>query len=244
MSDTFNLTGSNSALGGLSPLQAGGLAAGAAGIGSLLAQGPGQLPYQYSEATQYAPWLQSTGTQNITQGQQDIAQGEATLGQAAAGQLTAPQAAQLGQYQSGLTNQSRQMFYNMGRNPDADTAAITQQANVDQQVNAMAQQMIQSTIALGLGQAQIGSNLMGAGTQQISAADQALIQAGQAQVQLDTTYSNNLTSAFGAIGKMFGLSAIFGGGGSSAASSSSGALADLGLAGEDPATVLASLALV
>jgi hypothetical protein len=226
----------------MSPLQAGGLGAGALGIGAMMAQGPGKLPPQFGQATAIAPWEQSIGAENISQGQSFVGAGEQTLANAAAGQLTAPQQAQLGQYEKGLNNQSRQMFYNMGRNPDADTAAITQTANVDQQVNAMAQQMIQSTIQLGLGQISSGNALMQTGGAEISAADQALIQAGNAQVQLDTAYSNNLTSAFGAIGKMFGMSALAGGG--SSAASSSSALSSLGLAGEDPATVLESLALV
>jgi hypothetical protein len=201
-------------IGGLSPLS---LGVGALGVGSLLAQGPGKLPSQFGQATADAPWLQSTGANNISQGQSFVGAGEQTLANAAAGTLTAPQQAQLGQYESGLTNQSRQMFYNMGRNPDADTAAITQQGNVDAQVNAMAQQMIQSTIQLGLGQISSGNSLMQTGGAEISAADQALFQAGQAQVQLDTTYSTNLTNAFGAIGKMFGLSSLASGGAGGAA---------------------------
>jgi hypothetical protein len=236
-------TSFGSALGNISPLQAGALGAGALGVGSLLAQGPGNLPWEFGAVASTSPWLTSTGQQTIGQGQQFINQGEQTLNNAAAGDLTGPQQAQLGQYSAGLNNQSRQMFYNMGRNPDADTAAITQQGNVDQQVNAMAQQMIQSTIQLGLGQISEGNSLMSTGSGEISAANNALIAAGNAQVQQDTAYSTNLTNAFSAIGKMFGVSALAGGG-SSAGSSSSGVLADLGLAGEDPATVLASLALV
>jgi hypothetical protein len=191
-----------------SPLQAGALGLGAAGLGTMLAMGPGQLPSQFGQATAYSPWEAATGAQNISEGGGFVAAGEQTLANAAAGELTAPQTAQLGQYEKGLTNQSRQMFYNMGRNPDADTAAITQTANNDAQVNAMAQQMIQSTIALGLGQISSGNALMQTGGAEISAADQALIAAGNAQVQLDTSYSSSLANAFGAIGKMFGLGAL------------------------------------
>jgi hypothetical protein len=108
----------------------------------------------------------------------------------------------------------------------------------------MAQQMIQSTIALGLGQISSGNQLMQTGGAEISAADQALLAAGQAQVQLDTTYSTNLTNAFGAIGKMFGMSALAGGGSSAGGSGALDAYEGVSSGGITNADLLASLALV
>ena len=229
--------------GGMSPLSAGALGVGALGVGSMIAQGAGKLPSQFGQAEASAPWLTSTGQNTIGQGQTLVGQGTSALDMARRGELTPEQQAQLGQLSSGLTNKSRQMFYGMGRNPDADTAAITQQGNDDQQLVAASQQMIQSTIQLGLGEISGGTALMGTGSSEINAANQTLIAAGNAQLQLDTTYSNNLTSAFGAIGKMFGMSSLASKG-AGAAGGSDSILSSLGLGGEDAATVLESLALV
>jgi hypothetical protein len=212
MSDTFDTSssGKDSSSGGSSsslfssPLALGAGGIGALGLGALIAQGPGQLPSQFGQATQSSPWEIATGQQTIGQGQQLVGQGTQALAMAQAGQLTPEQQAQLGQYSSGLTNQSRQMFYSMGQDPDKSTGFVTQTANIDQQVNAMAQQQIQSTIKLGLGEISGGNSLMSTGQSEISAATQALMAAGEAQLKLDTSYSSNLTSAFGAIGSMFG----------------------------------------
>jgi hypothetical protein len=206
--------GSSSLFSGSGPsgsqlLGAGALGIGAVGIGSLLAQGPGNLPSQYGQLEQNAPWLQAAGQQEFGQGQSMVTSGQQALTMAQNGQLTAPQQAQLNQYSTGLTNQSRQMFANMGQNPDQSTAFLTQTANNDAQVNAMAQQEIQSTIQLGLGEVSGGSSLMSGGLGYESAANQALIAAGQAQIQLDQQYSSGLSSAFGAIGSLFG--AVVGG---------------------------------
>jgi hypothetical protein len=157
--------------------------------------------------TNNVPFLQNTGATDVGAGQTLVNQGTSALNMAAQGQLTAPQEAQLGQYESGLTNQSRQMYYSMGLDPDKSTGFVTQTANVDAQVNAMAQQDIQSTIQLGLGEVSGGNSLESTGLGFENAANQALIAAGQAQLQLDTSYTQSLTSAFGAIGQMFGAAA-------------------------------------
>jgi hypothetical protein len=187
-----------------SPLALGAAGVGALGLGALIAQGPGQLPSQFGQATEIAPWEINTGQQTIGQGQTLVNQGTQAVGMAQAGQLTPEQAAQLEQYSSGLTNQSRQMFYSMGQNPDKSTGFVTQTGNIDAQVNAMAQQEIQTTLQIGLGEISSGNSLMATGGSEISAATQALMAAGEAQLKLDTSYSSNLTSAFGAIGSMFG----------------------------------------
>ena len=64
----------------------------------------------------------------------------------------------------------------------------------------MAQAQIQSTIQLGLGEISGGSSLIGQGLSFQTAANQALIAAGEAQIKQDQTYSAALTSAFTALG--------------------------------------------
>jgi hypothetical protein len=202
-----------------------GAGVGALGVGALLAEGPGSLPSQFGQVTNNVPFLQSTANTDIGQGQALVGQGTQALDMAQNGQLTGPQAAQLQQYQSGLTNQSRQMFYSMGQDPDKSTGFVTQTANVDAQVNAMAQQDIQSTIQLGLGEISGGNSLEGTGLGFENAANQALIAAGQAQLQLDTSFTQSLTSAFAGIGQMFGAAAKGGGaaaGGAGAAAAAGG----------------------
>lgn len=184
-----------------------GAGVGALGIGALLAQGPGKLPEQFGQLEATVPGLQSQGQQAFGQGQTLLGQGSEALAMAQRGELTPEQAAQLKLYSEGLSNTSRQMFYNMGRNPDADTAAITQQGNIDTQVMAMAQSQIQTTIQLGLGEISGGTSLENVGLGFENAANQALITAGEAQLKLDTQYSTNLTNAFASIGQMFGAAA-------------------------------------
>src|SRR5580700_12040902 len=128
MSDTSGAGGGGSGFGGSSssslfssPLSLGAAGVGALGLGALIAQGPGQLPSQYGQATASSPWEIATGQSTIGQGQTLVNQGTEALAMAEAGQLTAPQQAQLGQYQSGLTNQARQQFYSMGQDPDKST---------------------------------------------------------------------------------------------------------------------------
>jgi hypothetical protein len=198
----------SSGLGGIGGL--GGLAAlgvGAAGFGTILGMGESPLPTEYGQALGQVPALQANAGTLFNEGQTLTAQGTQALADAEAGRLTPEQQAQLGQFSTGLTNKSRQMFASMGRNPDADTAAITQQANDDAQVNAMAQQQIQTTIQLGLGELSSGSNFSGQSLAASSAASNILLQAGQAQLQQDKAYSDSLTSAFSSIGKMFAAAA-------------------------------------
>ena len=199
-------SGASSSIGSLGNLGSiGALAGGAAGLGwAILAQGEGSLPSQFQQLQAGVPGLQQTGSALTSQGQALQAQGMQAVGMAQQGQLTAPQQAQLSQYGAGLNNQSRQMFYNMGRNPDADTAAINQSGNNAAMVNAMAQQDIQSTLQIGLGELSAGATSIGQGLQFDQAANQALLAAGEAQLKLDQQYSTSLTSAFSSIGNLFG----------------------------------------
>ena len=232
MSLTSAAGGASSLFG--SPLSLAAGAGGLLGAGVLLAEGPGSLPSQYGQLTGNVPNLQNMGTTSYGQGQSLVGQGTSALEMAQAGQLTAPQQAQLGQFQSGLTNQARQQFYSMGQDPDKSTGFVTQTANIDAQVNAMAQQEIQSTIQLGLGEISGGNSLEQTGLGFENAANQALIAAGQAQLQLDQQYSQNLSAAFGSIGSMFGLGMLGssgGGGGGTPGTSIGGSFGPTSLGG-------------
>ena len=197
------------------------LGVGALGIGALASGGPAALPPQFGQMN--VPYLQQTGQGLVGQGQGLVGQGQSALAMAQHGELTPEQQAQLKVYSGGLTNQARQQFYNMGQNPDESTAFLSTTANIDAQVNAMAQQQIQTTIQLGLGEISGGNSLIGQGLGFESAANQALLQAAQAQMAADKDYSSSLTSAFSAIGTMFG--AVFGGPAGAAAGGAAGKLA-------------------
>jgi hypothetical protein len=186
---------------------AGMLGAGALGFGALMAQGPGQLPAQYGQLQAGVPGMQAEGHALEATGSGLVGQGQEALAMGQRGELTPAQQAQLKQYSGGLTNQARQTYMNMGRNPDADTSFISATADIDSKVNAMAQQQIQTTIQLGLGEISSGSSLTGQGLGFENAANQALLQAGQAQMQLDKSYSDSLTSAFSSIAGMFAKAA-------------------------------------
>jgi hypothetical protein len=189
--------GSNSFLG-----SAGALGLGALGLGSLLAQGPGPLPGEFANLKYNAATMTDTGQGLTTQGQGLVSQGQSALAMAQRGELTPEQQAQVSQYGTGLTNQARQMYYNMGVSPDSNTSFLSTTADIDAKVNAMAQQQIQSTIQLGLGEISGGSSLIGQGLGFENAANQVLLQAGQAQLQQDKAYSDSLTSVFGSIAKL------------------------------------------
>lgn len=198
----------SSSLGGIGALGALGL--GAAGFGAILGRGESPLPGEYAALGATIPALQSNAGTLFSQGQTLTNQGTEALAMAQRGELTPAQQAQLGQYKAGLENKSRQMFYSMGRDPDKDTAAITQQANDDAQVNAMAQQQIQTTVQLGLGELSSGASFSGQALGYSNAASNILLQAGQAQLQQDKDYSQALTNSFSSIGQLFGsaLSAL------------------------------------
>ena len=181
---------------------AGALGVGALGLGAILGMGPGSLPPQFGQMQSEVPGMLSTGQGLVSQGQGLVGQGQSALAMAQAGQLTPEQAAQVQVYGTGLTNQARQMYYNMGIDPGKDTSFLSTTADIDTKVNAMAQSQIQSTIQLGLGEISGGSSLIGQGLGFDNAANQILLQAGQAQLQQDKNYSDSLTSVFSGIAKM------------------------------------------
>jgi hypothetical protein len=198
----------DSSLGGGGWGGAAALGVGALGFGAILGMGESSLPPQFGQLTGSVPGLRSEAALLEGQGSALTAQGTQALDMARRGELTPEQQAQLKVYSGGLTNQARQTYANMGRNPEGDTSFISTTANIDAQVNAMAQSQIQSTIALGLGELQAGSSLSGQGLGFENAANQALIAAGQAQLAEDKNYSDALTGAFASIGKMFGAAMV------------------------------------
>lgn len=185
-------------------LAGGALAAGAGGLGYMLSRGPGSLPAQYGQLEAGIPGMVDEAHLLEGQGGALVGQGTEALRMGQRGELTPEQQAQLTQFRTGETNKARQMYAGMGRNPDQDTAYLGTTADIDARVNAMAQEQIRSTIALGLGEISSGSSLIGQGAGFQSAANSALIAAGEAQMKLDKQYSDSLTSAFTAIGTMFG----------------------------------------
>ncbi len=179
-------------------------AAGGAGLAGLFLSGSNELVPQFQQLEAQVPGLESEAQTLEGEGQTFTTEGTQTVNNAAAGVLTPQQQAQLSVFQSGLTNTADQEYASMGRNPNQDTSFISTQADIDTKVNAMAQQQIQSSIALGLGQISAGSNATGQGLEFQNAADQALIVAGNAQVASDAAYSQALSGAFSAIGTIVG----------------------------------------
>ena len=184
---------------------AGTLAAGGAGAaGLLLTGGSTQLPPQFQQLEANAPVLEADANTTFSEGQTFAGQGAQALQMAQNGQLTPPQQAALQLYKQGLNNTAAQTYAGMGRNINQDTSGISTQANIDTQVNAMAQQDIQSTIALGLGETSAGNAYDSTSLGFENAANTALIAAGNAQIQADKDYSSSLSGAFGAIGTLLG----------------------------------------
>jgi hypothetical protein len=212
MSDV-SYTGGSGSTGGSSsslfssPLSLGSVgtaAAGGAGLAGILSLGETAPPWEFGQVASNAATLEGESGTLFGEGQNFTNSGAAALTMAQNGQLTQPQQAQLQLYQQGLQNQAAQTYASMGRNISEDTSGISTQANIDTQVNAMAQQQIQSTIALGLGETSAGSNFTGQALGYESAANQALIAAGNAQVQADQAYSSALSGVFSALGTIAG----------------------------------------
>jgi hypothetical protein len=207
---TLGPSGNSGGLSSSSPLSLGGLnlgtaAAGGAGLAGLLTLGGGTgLPWEYGQLETNAGNLESDSGVLFNEGQTFQGQGQQTLNNAAAGVLTPPQQAALSVYQSGLENTADQQFATMGRNINQDTSGISVQADIDTKVNAMAQQDIQSSIALGLGQISEGNAITSESLGFENAANTALIAAGNAQIQADQSYSNALSGVFSAIGTIAG----------------------------------------
>lgn len=190
-----------------SPLSLSGLgtvAAGGAGLAGLFSMGETAPPWEFGQVANNASTLEGESGTLFGEGQTFTNQGAQALEMAQNGQLTQPQQAALQLYRQGLNNTAAQTYAGMGRNINQDTSGISTQANIDTEVNAMANQQIQSTIALGLGETSAGSSFSGQALGYESAANQALIAAGNAQVQADTAYSSALSGVFSALGSIAG----------------------------------------
>lgn len=180
------------------------LAAGGAGLAGILSLGETAPPWEFGALTNNASTLENESTTLFGEGQSFLNSGAQALTMAQNGQLTPPQQAALDQYSKGLNNTADQTYASMGRNINQDTSGISTKANIDAQVNAMANQQIQSTIALGLGETSAGGSLTGQSTADMSAANQALIEAGKAQMASDQAYSTALSGVFSALGSIAG----------------------------------------
>jgi hypothetical protein len=191
-------------LSGSSMLGLGALGVGAGGLAAILGQGESPLPGEFSQLTASVPTLQSQGATVFGEGQGYLNQGAQALQMAQNGQLTQPQQAQLQLFREGESNKAAQTYAGMGRNINQDTSGISTQSHIDAEVNAMAQQQIQTTIALGLGETSAGGSLTGQALGFENVANQALIAAGNAQLQQDKDYSTALTGAFSSIATILG----------------------------------------
>ena len=201
-------TGGGSSGGGSSNLLGlGELGIGAAGLGAILGEGKSPLPSEFGQLTASVPGLQADASTVFGQGQNLTNQGSQALQMAQNGQLTPEQQAQLQVYQGGLQNTAAQEYATMGRNSNEDTSFISTQAQIDTRVNAMAQQQIQSTIAIGLGETSAGNSYDSTALGFENVANQALIAAGNAQIQQDKDYSSSLTGAFTAVASLAGSAA-------------------------------------
>ena len=107
------------------------------------------------------------------------------------GTLNASQNSVLQQMKQDATNAARQAMFNQGvQNPEADSRWPQWVAQIDSQVSAAAQQMIQQNIQ---------NSLQG---------DQQLIQIAQLQMSADQAFTNNLVRATTAIGTAAGLGGL------------------------------------
>lgn len=141
------------------------LAMGAAPLALSLGMGQQGLPSQLAAAQANATALASQGSN-----------------------LNAAQSASLTQMRQNAINAARQAMFNQGvQNPEADTRWSQMVMNIDSQVTAAAQTMIQQNIQ---------NSLQG---------DQQLIQIAQLQMQSDQNFANMLLNATKALGTAAGL---------------------------------------
>lgn len=182
-----------------------------------------------SDIESYVPTLRGKASALEATGSALVGQGQEALAAANRGEVTAGQQAKLDATRAAEQNKARQMFSNMGLNADQTTSYLTESQQIDQNILIAAQNYIDSnvktalsTISSGATLTQEGLSFESAATSEESlslnaytsslgfqnAAATALTTAGQAQLTLDTNYSNSLTNAFTSIGKMFGQAAL------------------------------------
>jgi hypothetical protein len=190
-------------LGGVGELVGGAAALG--GLGYILSKGPSPLPGEFGTlSNQYAPYQYAGGQQLQAFGSAEAYQGAGDLRSAAAGSLTPEQQAALTSEKATESNQALQMYAGMGRTPTKDTSYLGTSQTIDLNLMKMAQGFVSNNIQAALSEITSGQAFIGEGLQFESAASADLIAAGNAQVQLDKQYSDEVASAFGALGKIFG----------------------------------------
>lgn len=178
-------------------------------LSSLFKKDP--LPAEYGQISSIGTGLSSSADSLRSYGTDLTKLGQSELDLAYQDKLTPSQQSKVDSYQTGLTNQARQMYYNMGRTPDKDTSFISTTADIDSKVSAMSEDYIQSTIKLGLGELAAGASLFSSATSADSAATTALSDTGKAQLDADKDYKKTLTDTFNSLFKLFGTATGTGG---------------------------------
>lgn len=195
--------------GSSSPFNLGSLAPTAAaaggGLAALFLSGSGpNIPWQVGQVGTNATGLENEAGTLWGSGNALIAGGESALGPAMAGVLTPEQQATLTTEQQSAQNVADQTYAAMGRNPNQDTSFASTQANINTKMMAAANNFVNTNISNAFQEISSGANLTGQGTQDMSAANQALLQAAQLTMTADQNYSNSLAGAFSAIGTLVG----------------------------------------
>jgi hypothetical protein len=191
-----------------SPFSLGSLAPAAAaggGLAALFLSGGGpNIPPQVGQVDTNATGLENEASTLWGTGNALIAGGQSALAPAMAGVLTPEQQATLTTESQSAQNVANQEFASMGRNANQDTSFISAQTDINTKMLAAANTFVNTNIASAFSEIQSGASLTGQGTQDMSAANTALLQAAQLTMTADTNYSNSLTSAFSAIGTLVG----------------------------------------
>jgi hypothetical protein len=205
---TGDLSGGKDPGSSSSPFSLGSLAPAAAaggGLAALFLSGGGpNIPPQVGQVDTNAGGLEGEATNLWSTGNSLIAGGQSALAPAMAGVLTPEQQATLTVERQSADNVANQTFASMGRNINQDTSGISTQTDINTKLMAAANNFVNTNIASAFSEIQAGASLTGQGTQDMSAANTALLQAAQLTMTADTNYSNSLTSAFSAIGMIFG----------------------------------------
>jgi hypothetical protein len=188
-------------------------AAGGGLAGLLLSSGGPDIPWQVGQVGSNAAGLEGEAANLWSTGNSLIAGGQSALAPAMAGQLTPEQQATLTVEQQSAGNVANQEYAAMGRNANQDTSFISTQTDINTKLMAAANTFVQSNIANAFQEISSGASLTGQGTQDMSAANTALLDAAKLTISQDQAYSNSLTSAFSAIGTIFGGVAGFAAGG-------------------------------
>lgn len=162
------------------------------------------VPWQVGQVGTNAAGLEGEAGNLWSSGNSLIAGGESALAPAMAGVLTPEQQATLTTERQAANNVADQTYASMGRNINQDTSGISTATDINTKLMAAANNFVNTNIASAFSEIQSGASLTGQGTQDMSAANQALLQAAQLTMTADTNYSNSLTSAFSAIGTIFG----------------------------------------